>query len=122
MRPARSLDYAAVAMAHDLPDRFALARRSDAAFNVLEADLLAEKASSLGHHGRLVEKAMADLRAFDAKPGDPDDRLKLVRKAAREVWSFLVQRELCGLRDQKQIVKDYGIPGEVLVRLGAVER
>lgn len=108
-------------MAHDLPDRFALAARSDAAFDLLEADVLAEKASSLGHHGRLVEQALAALRAFDAAPGDPDERLKLVRRAAREVWSFFVQREVCGLRDQKQIIRDYGIPGEVLVRLGAIE-
>ena len=108
-------------MPHDLPDRFALAARSDAAFNVLEADLMAEKASSLGHHGRLVETSLAALRAFD-KAGDPDERLKLVKKAAREVWAYFVQREACGLRDQKQIIKDLGIPGEVLVRLGAIER
>jgi hypothetical protein len=110
-------------MSHDLPDRFALARRSDAAFDVLAADMLAEKASSLGHHGRLVEAAMAALRAFDAQPsGDPEERLRLVKTAARQVWAFFVQRELCGLRDQKQIIKDYDIPAEVLVRLGAIER
>lgn len=109
-------------MPYDLPDRLALIRRSDAAFNVLEADLVAEKASSLGHHGRLVEQALAALREFDAAGGDPETRVALVRKAAREVWSFFVQRELCGLRDQKQIIRDFRIPGEVLVRLGAVER
>ncbi|HVY51355.1 MAG TPA: DUF6665 family protein [Devosia sp.] len=110
-------------MAFDLPDRSALNRRSDAAFNVLEADMAAEKASSLGRHGRLVEEAIAALAAFDATPGgNKDERMKLVRKAAREVWAFLVQRELCGLRDQKQIIRDYAIPGEVLVRLGAIER
>ena len=52
----------------------------------------------------------------------PKSGSKLVKAAARQVWAFLVQRELCGLRDQKQIIKDYGIPGEVIVRLGAVER
>ena len=110
-------------MAHDPLDRFAMLRRPDAAFDLLEADVLAEKASSLGHHGRLVEQAMAALRAHDASPGgDPEERLVLVRKAARVVWAFLVQRELCGLRDQKQIIRDYGIPGEVLVRLGAIEK
>jgi len=110
-------------MPYDLPDRLALSRHSDAAFDVLEADLLAEKASSLGYHGRLVEAAMGALRAFDAQPGgDPEERLKLVKAAARQVWGFLVQRELCGLRDQKQVINDYAIPGEVLVRLGAVER
>ena len=110
-------------MAYDLPDRLALSRRSDAAFNVLEADLMAEKASSLGHHGRLVDAAMAALRAFDSTPGgNPERRLALVKAAAHQVWAFLVQRELCGLRDQKQIIKDYAIPGEVLVRLGAMEK
>ena len=110
-------------MAHDLVDRMALLRRSDAAFSAIEADVIAEKASSLGHHGRLVEQAMAALRAFDAAAGgDPEARLRLVKAAARQVWAFLVQRELCGLRDQKQVIKDYGIPGEVLVRLGAIER
>lgn len=107
-------------MPYDLPDRFALARRSDAAFNVLEADLIAEKASSLGHHGRLVEEALAALGAVD-RDGDPEAKLALVKKAARQVWAFFVQRELCGLRDQKQIIKDYAIPGEVLVRLGAMD-
>lgn len=76
-------------MPYDLPDRFAMARRADAAFDMLEADILAEKASSLGHHGRLVETAMAALRDFDAQPGgDPEARLKLVKAAARQVWAF----------------------------------
>ena len=110
-------------MAHDLLDRMALLRRTDAAFSAIEADVVAEKASSLGHQGRLVEQAMAALGAFDTVPGgDPQARLVLVKQAARVVWAFLVQRELCGLRDQKQVIKDYGIPGEVLVRLGAIER
>ena len=108
-------------MDYDLPGRVAFFRRPDAAFSGLEADIAAEKASSLGHHGRLVEEAMAALRGFDPA-GDPEDRLKLVKRAAQVVWAFLVQRELCGLRDQKQIVKDYGIPGEVLARLGAIEK
>jgi hypothetical protein len=109
-------------MSSDLHDRIAAARHANAGFSVLEGELLAEKASSLGHHGRLVETAMAALRAFDAAPGAADERVRLVKAAAREVWAFLVQRELCGLRDQKQVIKDYGIPGEVLVRLGAIER
>ena len=108
-------------MAYDLPDRFALAARSDAAFNVLEADLMAEKASSLGHHGRLVEQAMAALRAFDPASGDAEVRARLVRQAARHVWAYFVQREACGMRDHRHVIKDYGIPGEVLARLGAAE-
>ena len=81
-------------MSYDLPDRIAAVRRADGAFNVLEDELLAEKASSLGHHGRLVEKAMAALRAFDAAPGDPDERMRLLRKAARGVGVLRATRAL----------------------------
>ena len=108
-------------MSYDLSDRIAALRRAEGAFNVLEDELTAEKATSLGHHGRQVEKAIAALRGFDPA-GDPDERMRLVRKAAREVWAFFVQRELCGFRDQKDAIRHYGIPGEVLVRLGAIER
>jgi hypothetical protein len=92
--------------------------RADQGINLLESDILAEKASSLGHHGRLVEQALAALREFEGKP---EERLALVMKAAREVWAFFVQRELCGLRDQKEIIRFYDIPPEVVVRLGAME-
>lgn len=98
-------------------------RRADAAFNLLQTDIVAEKAASLGHQGRQMEKALRALREFDANGGgSAEARLRLVKAAARDVWSFLVQRELCGLRDQKQVVAEYAIPGEVLVRLGAVDR
>lgn len=103
------------------PEAIAVQRLSDSGFAVLQDEIMGEKASSLGHHGRLVEKALAALRAFDPATGTAEERLALVQKAAREVWAFLVQRELCGLRDQKEIIRFYNIPGEVLVRLGAVE-
>lgn len=95
---------------------------SELGVNTLESEILAEKASSLGRHGRLVEQAMAALKALDADPTTPEDRLVLVKAAAQAVWKFFVQRELCGLRDQREIIRFYGIPQEVLNRLGAVER
>jgi hypothetical protein len=105
------------------PDLLALRVRQDTGVDVLASEILAEKASSLGHHGRLVEQALAALRTHDEGPGaDAEARLALVRRAAREVWAFFVQRELCGLRDQREVIRFYGIPNEVLVRLGAVER
>jgi hypothetical protein len=102
------------------PDELLAAARARAmdGVSLLDSEILAEKASSLGHHGRLVEQTLAALRAFE---GDPEERLQLVRKAAREVWAFFVQRELCGLRDQKEIIRFYDIPQDVLVRLGAME-
>lgn len=96
-------------------------RVADQAYDPLEAEVIAEKASSLGRHGRLVEQALAALRAVPPD-ADPETRRALLRTAAQEVWAFFVQRELCGLRDQKEVIRLYGIPPEVLVRLGAIER
>jgi hypothetical protein len=110
-------------MSHDLADRIAALRNSGGAFDLLKTELAGESASSLGHHGRQVEAAMNALRAFDAAgTGTADDRLALLRKAAKAVWGYFVQREMCGMRDHRWVIKDYGITGEVLVRLGAVER
>ena len=103
------------------PDLLALQRRSDLLLDPLANEVLAEKASSLGHHGRQVEAALAALKGFDPA-GDPEERRALLAKAAQKVWAFFVQRELCGLRDQKEVIRFYGIPPEVLVRLGAIEK
>jgi hypothetical protein len=98
-----------------------LARKVQAdGFNVLESEVMAEKASSLGHHGRLVEKALAALKAHDGV--NAEARLALLRTAAHEVWAFFVQRELCGLRDQKEVIRLYEVSPEVLARLGAMEK
>lgn len=78
----------------------------------IEGAILAEKAASLGHAGHLLEKALAKLRA-----AGPDE--DLIAEAADRAWAYLTQRELCGLRDQKQAIEDFNIPGEVQVRIGA---
>jgi hypothetical protein len=101
------------------PNLQALRRRSDYLIDPMQAEILAEKAAALGHHGRQVERALQALRTFE---GDPEERLALVKHAAREVWAFLVQRELCGLRDQKEVIRHYAIPPEVMVRLGVMEK
>jgi hypothetical protein len=87
----------------------------------VENEIAAEKASALGHHGRLAERAVAALHAFDASPQPGVDRTTLVRTASREVWKYFIQRELCGLRDQRDVIREYRIPQEVLVRLGAMD-
>lgn len=109
-------------MALRIPDLADKLRRNDFLYSPLDVEIAAEKAASLGHHGRRVEQAMAALRAFDAAPDSSDERAALLQAAAREVWAFFVQRELCGLRDQREVIRHYGIPGEVLARLGAVEK
>jgi hypothetical protein len=98
-------------------------RNSGGAYDLLKAELAGESASSLGHHGRQVEAAMAAIRAFDAEAkGTAEERIALIRKAAKAVWHYFVQREVCGMRDHRWVIKDYGITDEVMVRLGVIER
>jgi hypothetical protein len=82
---------------------------------VLRYELMEEQAQSLGRAGRKVEAALAALRDH---PGG-DDRAILLTAAADAVWGFLVQREVMGLRDRAQVIAQYAIPREVLVRIGA---
>jgi hypothetical protein len=108
---------------NDLTERIAALRNSGGAYDLLKAELAGESASSLGHHGRQVEAAMAAIRDFDAEAkGTAEERIALLRKAAKAVWHYFVQRELCGMRDHRWVIKDYGITNEVMARLGAIER
>jgi hypothetical protein len=109
-------------MALSIDDILNRKRSKDQIYNPIEAEIAAEKANSLGHHGRLVERAIAALKGFDAVAGSAEDRRRLVAEAAHEVWAFFVQREACGMRNHRDAIQIYGIPGEVLARLGAVEK
>ena len=80
-----------------------------------ELELASERAAALGRAGREVETAMAALEAG----GEGPDREALLKAAAKAVWSFFVQREACGFRDQSGVIAHYRIPRAVLVRLGA---
>jgi hypothetical protein len=41
-------------------------------------------------------------------------------EAGHALWMFVVQREACGLRDSRTVMRDYNVPGEVQQRMGAV--
>ncbi|MCK3779868.1 hypothetical protein MZK49_24550 [Ensifer sesbaniae] len=91
------------------------------AFNVLEYELMSERADALGRHGLKVEKALDALSELKAEVA-PDLRERLLDEAADAVWAFFIQREICGLRDSRDAVRRYGIPKEVMARLGIVRR
>lgn len=90
--------------------------------NVFEYELMAERADALGRHGLKVERALAALNGFDRDKHGPDERQRLVDDAADAVWAFLIQREICGFRDSRDAVRRYGIPKEVMARLGIVRK
>lgn len=109
--------------ASDLAARLAALRTTGGSFDLLKTEIAGESASSLGHHGRQVEAAMNALRAFDADgKGTADERVALLKRAATAVWKYFVQREMCGMRDHRWVIKDYGITNEVMFRMGAIER
>ncbi len=79
-------------------------------------EILAEKAASLGQAGRKVELCLERLRSYE---GDGERRAMLRSDAAAAVYAYFIQRELCGFRRHDDVIRDYKIPREVLVRLGA---
>ncbi|OWW04671.1 hypothetical protein ATY81_01415 [Rhizobium sp. R72] len=91
------------------------------ALNSLDYELSSARADALGRQGRKAEAALARLAAWS--PGDRrHDRQTLLDEASEAVWALFIQREICGLHNDKDVIKRYQIPGEVLARLGAVRK
>lgn len=108
-------------MTFRMPQGIASGPRRDTGANVLDTEIAQLKAEALGSVGTQVEQAMARLKAFDAAGvDDPARRAALLDEAAARAWAFMIQRELCGLRHWDAVVKAYGIPREVLNRMGRV--
>lgn len=76
---------------------------------------MSEQAAALARSGRRVEETLAALAAC----GEAEDRPRRIRAAADAVYGFFIQREIVGLRDHRGVIQHYGIPREVLLRLGA---
>ena len=89
---------------------------AEAAFDALGHEILAEKAAALGRAGQKVEETLKKLR----ENSDSEQRTRLLKEAAAAVHAYFIQRELCGLRRHEAVIREYGIPKAVLVRLGAM--
>lgn len=95
--------------------------------DVLDYEVVQEQASALGRMGRSLEDALAALREFDAvhpraeaTASPHGERRTLVAKAGHALWMFVVQREACGLRDSRTIMREYKVPPEVQQCMGIV--
>lgn len=91
--------------------------------NVLLAEIAEEKAATLGRAGAEMEAALQALKTFELPAGLPahahaEQRRPLLARAVRATLSYVVQREACGLRDAVYVFEHYGVPREVVVRLG----
>ena len=96
--------------------------------DVLEYEILQEQAATIGRLARDLQDALDALDAFDKQassgemPADRRERrrARLVDDAAYALWHFIVQRECSGLRATERVLKDYAVPAEVRVKMGAV--
>lgn len=97
----------------------------------LDYEIAQEQASALGRLGRALEAALSALAAHDgdlppvrrgaSQSGDENARAKrawLVQQAGEALWCFIVQREACGLRDPRPVIREYRVPAEVYARMG----
>lgn len=83
--------------------------------SVLEAELIGEKAYSLGLVAKSVEKALVQLKAFK---GMEAERVNLLQLSADAVHAFFVQREMLGFTNHDHPIEFYEIPNDVLSRVG----
>jgi len=89
----------------------------------LDYEIAREQASALGRVGRALEAALAALADYDNRQSERDaTRARLVQDASDALWCFMVQREACGLRDPRPVLRHYGVPAEVYARMGAFSR
>lgn len=87
----------------------------------LDYEIAQEKAAALGRLGARLERALDALRVHDGSSQVGSDlarRRELVAEAGHALWLFIVQREACGLRDSRQVMRDYRVPADVLARMG----
>jgi hypothetical protein len=98
--------------------------RTASPLDLIDSEIIQEQASALGRLGRGLETALATLREFDAALAPPPtapqrtERAALVAQAGHALWMFVVQREACGLRDSRAVMRDYQVPPEVQIRMG----
>jgi hypothetical protein len=102
--------------------------------SALGYEIAQEQAAALGRLGRALEAALAALSRYDRADAERDgnaanrplpasrQRQRLVQEASDALWCFIVQREACGLRDQRLVIRAYGVPAEVQNRMGAFRR
>jgi uncharacterized protein DUF6665 len=99
--------------------------RFQTGLSVLESEVAQERAATLGRLGRRLEKALADLRAYDeaqqeaeTPPRNSNARRELVLEAGEALWYLVIQRELTGFRENRNLMRDYGVPREVQACMG----
>ena len=92
-------------------------------YATLQYEIAEERASALGRLGRRLEAALTALAACP-RTANSDRKVRdgLVEQAGYALWLFVVQREACGLNKIDHVIKLYGVPNEVLARMGPLPK
>ena len=93
---------------------------TDRFIDVIHHELAEERAGALGRSGVRLEHALEAYRDYDRSSprANSAQRERLLWDLVERVESFIVQREACGLRDSRQVLKHYGVPREAIARVG----
>ena len=88
-------------------------------YATLQYEIAEERVSALGRLGRRLEAALTALAACP-RTTNSDRKIRdgLVEQAGYALWLFVVQREACGLNKIDHVIQVYGVPNEVLARMG----
>jgi hypothetical protein len=101
-----------------LPQNLSSSSASETHFSAFEREVAAEKAASLGRAGKKLARCLGELEA----ERESARREQLLQEAADAAYAYFIQRELCGLTDHRAIIEDYGVPRDVIVRVGVRKR
>ena len=88
-------------------------------YATLQYEIAEERASALGRLGRRLEAALTALAACP-RTANSDRKIRdsLVEQAGYALWLFVVQREAYGLNKLDHVIQVYGVPNEVVARMG----
>jgi hypothetical protein len=89
---------------------------------LLEHEIVREKVATLARIGAKLRDALDALATFDREHREGEDRRaerdELVAAAGEALWYYVIQREVCGMRDNEAVLREWGVPREVRLRMG----
>ena len=82
------------------------------AMEALEIEMRSERVSALRRIAAALQVALEELKAYEPSQG-PEKRLELRKKAARQLWYLVVQREAMGIRRHEDVYTIYDVPKDL---------
>lgn len=117
------------------PPKLLAPKTMPALVTTLDAEIVAEKAATLGRLTHAFETALAAFRAHEAEAETEagagegsagakreERRAALLDRAAEALFAFVVQREACGMRNTEAVLRHYEVPAAIRLRMGVARR